>query len=503
MNARSVLTSIFSLAILVAAPCRVSAKSNPIMLMQRPAEQSAIALPRLPDSGFGRAVGAMFPQSALVHDQAPMTAPTPILDQIEQTIRQANIGEPSLRNPVPQVELDSLRSRFAEQGLELTPRELRAAVDYAHALLRENPDAALLEKVVRDQQVERPGLHGNVAELAEARERDMVLTRDPQSEHYDLTESKVGARSAQVKIYKDANSGLISTIDDLKNLPEGAPRYGIMPRESLRELESRGVVSKRTINGTDFFIPHDEPTMKIMASQAFEGPGESVDYAATGRDVLAKLEGLGPEEGWAMAGGKVMGLAGVAVTVGFEGYSVYEWSIGHLSTRQLLISSTALGGGAAGGYAGALAGGAAGGFGGALAGGAMGAAAGSVVPLEGYYVYEWSTGHLSTRKFVTSSAALGGGAVGGYAGALAGGAVGAAAGSVVPLVGTAAGAVVGAVVGATIGGTAGGWAGSDLAAGAVGSYYQFEDGKFGRHQQAELMRFLTKYYADKTGSATK
>jgi hypothetical protein len=81
------------------------------------------------------------------------------------------------------------------------------------------------------------------------------------------------------------------------------------------------------------------------------------------------------------------------------------------------------------------------------------------VGFEGYDIYKWYNGHLSTRRLIGSSASLGGGLAGGLGGGFAGAAAGGAIGSVVPIIGTAAGGIIGGI----IGGVTGGFAGSEAA----------------------------------------
>ena len=116
-------------------------------------------------------------------------SPSP-LQMIEGTIRQANAGETFFRRPVPLSDVLRLRNSLAEIGVELTPEQAQAAIDYAQSLLRESPSKTLGAKVA-EMSPNRKAFHGNVAELAEARAREMVLTKSPRSETFDLTEAKL------------------------------------------------------------------------------------------------------------------------------------------------------------------------------------------------------------------------------------------------------------------------------------------------------------------------
>jgi len=127
------------------------------------------------------------------------------------------------------------------------------------------------------------------------------------------------------------------------------------------------------------------------------------------------------------------------------------------------------------------------------------AAAAALVGYWGYNYYEWTHGRISTRQFVTTTASIGGGLAGAAAGAAGGAWAGAAIGSIVPGAGTAFGGAAGSLIGGALG-----WLGGSKAAKyAVGSYYQFEDNKFGRHQQTELMQFLTRYYSSPVAAGNR
>ena len=492
MNRLHTLLFVLATTLLAVTNCCARSIVNSMTLMETPARQAASIYPPVPSDAVGTAVGTMFPELVEKPAIGAVRSPVDVLGEIEETIQNANIGEPSLRNPVPESALRNLQTSLAEQGVELTPDELSAAVDYAHALMRESTNASLYAKVMESLGSERAAFHGNVAELREAGERNMVLTKDTQSEHFDLTEAKVVARSAQLKVYKDPARGLQEMIEDLRETPEASGRYGIMPRDSLLELEERGLVYRRTIGDGEFFIPREEPSIKLMPTKSFSTYGESVDYAERGRAILQQVRGASGEAaesvaegGFAMesaagveggveggtvgateglssvlvVGSKALGIVGAAAAVGFEGYNLSEWINGHISTRRFTESSASLGGGIAGWIA-----------------------VGS---------YEWFNGHMSTRRFTESSASLGGGIAGGFGGAWAGAAAGGAVGSFIGPEGTP----VGAFIGGIIGGIAGGWTGSVAADYAVGSYYQFEDNKFGRQQQRELRQFLIRYYS--------
>lgn len=463
MNRVLTLLLTVATALLAASNGYARSTANPMSLMETPARQAASIYPSIPTDRVGAAVGPLFPGVAEKPAIGSIRSPVDPFGEIEKTIRSANIGEPSLRNPVPESAIRDLRASLAEQGMELTPAEVTSAVDYAHALLRESPGTWLYDKVVWGLDKERAAFHGNVAELSEARARGMVLTKDLQSEHFDLTEPKFGARSAQLKVYKDPARGLSETIDDLKALPVKAGRYGIMPRDSLLEVERRGLVYRRTIGDSEFFIPREDPSIKLLPARSFSTYSESVDYAERGRGILRGLVRGGSGEAGAVERGGPGGAEGLV-----EGGAI---GTAGASSSTLVFAGKALG------VAAVLA----------------------TAGIEVHNVYEWYDGRMSTRRLAVSSVGLGGGIVGGSGGAWAGAAIGAAAGSEVPIIGNVAGGIIGGI----IGGFAGGWAGSSATGYLANSYFRFEDNKFGRQQQRELMQFLTKYYSRpaSTGSA--
>jgi hypothetical protein len=456
MNRLAMLSLVIASLLLAGVRCYARTAVGPNALMESPSEQETLLSPVNLRSQLGRATVSMFPELGLQRAEALAPANASPLDQIEEAIRQANRGEPSLRFPVLEGALQNLRDALAEQGTELSPPAVGALVDYAHGLLRENSKVALLDKAMRDLKSERMGFHGNVAELAEARARNMMLTKDAQSEHYDIIEREAPFRGAQLKVYKNSTRGLRETIADLENLPEGAARYGIMPGESLLQLESRGLVFRKTINGKDFFVPDEDHSITLMPSKAFASTDEAIDRTMWGKRLLGGMtEPLVAGEGL---------LAGT-VEDGLEsGAAGTSWL-----PQVIRIGGQAI----------------------AIAG-----AAGLVV-YWGYTVYEWNTGEISTRQFLTSSASLGGGLAGGSAGALAGVWAGGEIGSIFGPVGTTAGLAIGGIIGGVSGGIVGGGA----AKLGLSSYYQFEDNKFGRRQQKELVQFLARYYSTPSAAA--
>jgi hypothetical protein len=180
---------------------------------------------------------------------------TVALDRIEAAIRLANRHDlESLRRPVPAADLERLRADLVRTtGRALSAAQVQAMTDYGHAMLRETPYKSLAYKLARSTHAGRPGFHGLVAELAEARARQMVLTRDRRSGTFDLTEDRVRPRTAQLKIYADDGAAFRDMLRDLAPAPEAA-RRGIMTQRAIASAEAHGRLRRRVINGTAYFV---------------------------------------------------------------------------------------------------------------------------------------------------------------------------------------------------------------------------------------------------------
>ncbi len=451
MNRKLLTIMLVAVGWLAGARCYARRAIDPATLMKTPFEQQAALLPVNLRSEFGQAVATMCPAVALERTAVPAPVIRSPLDLIKDAIRLANLDGPSLRYPVPESALRNLQIALSRQGIDLTHYEISAAVDNAQALWRENPNASLLDKAMRDQNSERPTFHGNVAEVAEARARGMVPTKNTQGEHYDLTEPRNGPGNAQLKIYTDQVQGLNAMKSDFDYPPKKASRNGIMPIVSLLKLVLRGLLIRKTSGGMEFFILKEDQRITLMPWKAFASTDEAIKYTKLGKSLVGGMAEAAPAEEGLLAG---------TVEGGFEG--------GALAGTAWLPQAMESGGKVLG---------------------VFGAAA--RVGYWGYTIYEWKEGKISTRRLVSSSAATVGGLAGGFAGAWAGGEAGAAIGSIFPGPGNA----IGGFAGAVIGGIVGGFGGSAAAGYAASSFYQFEDNKFGRRQQAELMQFLTQYYS--------
>jgi len=116
------------------------------------------------------------------------------------------------------------------------------------------------------------------------------------------------------------------------------------------------------------------------------------------------------------------------------------------------------------------------------------------VAAEGFVYWQWRSGLISERQFVTSTSATAGAMAGAWAGAkagaLAGAYIGGTVGSVVPGLGTAAGVTVGTTIGAFTGGVAGGFAGHWVVAKGAATLYEFKD----KERELRYEEFLYAYY---------
>ncbi len=289
------------------------------------------------------------------------------LTDLERTIRQENLGvnSQSLRQPVSEAALRNLQVRSALRGNFISRAELRAATDYAHALLVEgNGKVSLAEKVNKLPDQLRKPFHGKVAELAEARSRGMVLNKNPTATTWDLTEAKFQPRNYQMKIYAQHDKALTSMIDDLDRKLNFNKR-GILTKDTLK----RGVKTGRLVREGNFYRPAGRTDIKLEPSKVFSRPAESHLYAKTGRGSLIK-RGLAAEKaaptGFQTAGKWLEG-AGYVVLVATEAYVIQGFATGRLSEREFFTAQGAIVGGYLGAEGGATAGAAIGAFGGPFA----------------------------------------------------------------------------------------------------------------------------------------
>lgn len=278
------------------------------------------------------------------------------LSDLDQTIRRANPGmdSRSLRRPVPEAALRKLQLRSAMRGNSLSLQELRAATDYAHALLLEsNGKVSLAAKVGKLPEQLRKPFHGKVAELAEARARGMVLIKNARGPTWDLTEAKFQPRNYQMKIYGQHNSALADLLDDLDKKLKFNKR-GILTQATLE----RGVESGRLVRSGNVYRPVGRIDVELHPSKVFSRPADSHLYAKSGRESLIKRGlpgGKGAQTG-AQTAGKWLGRAGGVALVATEAYVIHGFATGRLSEREFVTAQSVVIGGGLGGWGGAAAG---------------------------------------------------------------------------------------------------------------------------------------------------
>lgn len=299
-------------------------------------------------------------QGAGMAGEGAATSRHRFLSDLDQTIRRANPGmdSHSLRRPVPEAALRKLQLRSAMRGNFLSRQELRAATDYAHALLLEsNGKVSLAEKVGKLPEQLRKPFHGKVAELAEARARGMVLNKNARGPTWDLTEAKFQPRNYQMKIYAQHDRALASVLDDLdKNLEFN--KRGILTEATLKH----GVKTGRLVRAGNAYRPVGRTDVELHPSKVFSRPADSHHYAKTGRESLIKrglTGGKAAPTGFQTAG-KWLGRAGVGALVATQGYVIHGFATGRLSEREFVTAQSTIVGGGLGGWAGATGGAAAG-----------------------------------------------------------------------------------------------------------------------------------------------
>ncbi|MFW6161783.1 MAG: hypothetical protein ACODAJ_03385 [Planctomycetota bacterium] len=111
------------------------------------------------------------------------------------------------------------------------------------------------------------------------------------------------------------------------------------------------------------------------------------------------------------------------------------------------------------------------------------------VGAQGFMIWQFAEGDLTTRQIVRAE----GNIVGGLAGALAGAWVGAKTGAGIgTVIVPGKGSVIGATIGAAIGGVGGALGGAEAARYGVEKYFEFKDDQ----RAEELLKALQQYYAD-------
>jgi hypothetical protein len=439
----------------------------------------------------------------------PQQWQTIALDQIEAAIRLANGRDPeSLRRPVITADLARLHADLCRStGRVLSASEVQAMTDYAHALLREAPHKSLRVKLAQSPPAGRPGFHGVVAELTEARVRGMILSRNQPSPTFDLTEDRARPRSTQMKIYKDEPAAFRDMLRDLAAAPE-AGRRGITTHRALTWPEADGRVRRRVIDGTNYYVTTGRPRAILMPAKAFATAAESRAYEEMGRQSLRNLTARSTQvsarpvdRATVTAIGKgailIIGAApdvyedvrrlndpdarSIASTVDLlhHGQELFEGS--RLLVRGLHGVGRLPGRLPAGSQLAAVSR-----WGGRLPW--------AVAVIEAVQIAKWRLGYTTDRQFARNQAqlwaGLAGGVGGGWAGLKAGALTGGAVGSLFGPTGTVAGAAVGGTIGLIGGGATAGYLAAGAAASGVEALFEFRD----RDQERRYVEFVRRHY---------
>ncbi len=243
------------------------------------------------------------------------------VDMIMEEVRRAQGTEPYYRLPVSDTAIDDLHKRLMRKtGQSWSRRDVEATVDYVHAQMRESPNRThqdMRSKLIRSIDVKRSSFHGSVAEISEARVRGMVLTKDPGSQTFDLTEQRRAPRSLQIKIEQSPNSGLRNLQDDLRNASVRA-RNGLMPDNEIRQLvESGRLTAVRHTEGlgTPIYITTSGTRVLVMPLKSFSSAAESQQYTRDGRAALGRLTGSPPARDMQLGRGMTRVVVPLAISV--------------------------------------------------------------------------------------------------------------------------------------------------------------------------------------------
>lgn len=215
-----------------------------------------------------------------------------IIGLIMSEVSSAQGSESYYRHPVSNENIDRLHARISRlNNTQVSRQQLVASVDYVHAHMRESRSstpARMREKISASISVRRAPFHGSVAEIAEARETNMVLTKDTRSQTFDLTEMRRAPRSAQLKVEQNALSGLQHLRDDLKNAPIRA-RNGIMPMQQIQELVDLGELRKVGRVAGGLYQTTSGVKINVMPMRSFESAFASQQYTETAKNTLDRL----------------------------------------------------------------------------------------------------------------------------------------------------------------------------------------------------------------------
>ena len=242
---------------------------------------------------------------------------------ISDGIRRAQGSEPYFRRPLSWREIDDIQSQLNRAtGRHWKIHQVAAAVDYTHAQMRESRASTshvLREKLLRSLDTERKAFHGQVAELAEARERGMVLTKSTRSQTFDLTEPSQRPRSLQLKVLQDPAAALRILQDDLKDAHPRA-RFGALPSSQVTELHQAGKLREVGRAAKErIFVTTSGPRITVLPMRSFESAVASQQYAQSGRVVVSTLRQV-PHMYPAFAQTLAIGAGVAAPLVAWEAY---------------------------------------------------------------------------------------------------------------------------------------------------------------------------------------
>lgn len=245
------------------------------------------------------------------------------LQLITDGIRRAQGAEPYFRRPLTWGEIAEIQSQLNRStGRHWKINQVAAAVDYTHAQMRESRASAphaLREKLLLSLETERKAFHGQVAELGEARERGMVLTKNTRSQTFDLTEPSQRPRSLQLKVVQDSGAALRVLQDDLKDAHPRA-RFGALPPSQIAQLHQAGKLREVGMAGNQrVFVTTSGPRITVLPMRSFESAAASQQYAQSGRMMVSTLRHT--PTGYETFGRTIAVFAGVAVPiVAWEAY---------------------------------------------------------------------------------------------------------------------------------------------------------------------------------------
>ena len=220
---------------------------------------------------------------------APTVSSTNYVELFRQAVQKAQPATGRVRIPVPERQIRILYNDLLKKGVRLSLRETGAAADVLSAFMRENPSNPML-KIARGVE-QRPSFHGNVTEFVEAGKRRMVLTKNIQSQTWDLTELRARPRNAQLKVYGDPSNIFKKGNPTLAKLNAAAGKMGgrrahlIMPQDAIDIAMKRGLLRRHG----QFYAPISGEKVTVLPLKSFRSATESSRYTASGQRALEKL----------------------------------------------------------------------------------------------------------------------------------------------------------------------------------------------------------------------